>query len=154
MWRPGHDGWREATTWPPPEARELCLYLACDRATADAEAGSLAERPDAARAAVTWTHVANSLVPSTVANPFAFPHEFPDEQIVQSRPDVLTFTSEPWQRSVDLAGPIRLRVGATSCRRPAAVHRAEYGLPFIPSVAPTGVQGQCWPCTPCRFSRR
>src|SRR5215469_18274897 len=52
------------------------------------------------------------------ARPFAFLHEFPDEQIVQSRPDVLTFTSEPWQRSVDLAGPIRLRVGATSCRRP------------------------------------
>jgi hypothetical protein len=69
--------------------------LAGDRATADAEGASLVQQPDAARAAVTWTHDANSLHLSTVANPFAFLHEFPDEQIVQSRPDVLTFTSVP-----------------------------------------------------------
>ena len=25
-WRLGHDGWHEATTWPPPGARELCQY--------------------------------------------------------------------------------------------------------------------------------
>ena len=113
-WRLGHDDWHEAPTWPPPGARELRLYLAGGRATADAEGASLNERPDAARTAVTWTHDPESLVSSTVANPFAFLHEFPDERTVQSRPDVLTFTSEQWQRPVDLAGPIRLRAQAST----------------------------------------
>ena len=39
-----------------------------DRATADAEGASLVQQPDAARAALTWTHDRDSFVPSTVAN--------------------------------------------------------------------------------------
>jgi predicted acyl esterase len=109
-WRLGHDGWHETTAWPPPGARELRLYLTGGRATADAEGGSLTERPDGARATVRWTHDPGNLVTSTVTNPFAFLHEFPDEQAIQSRPDVLTFTSEAHQRPLDLTGLVRLRV--------------------------------------------
>jgi uncharacterized protein len=111
-WRLGHDRWQEARAWPPPGCRELCLYLAGSSATADAEGGALAERPDTARAAVSWTHDPGNLVPSTVANPFAFLHEFPDERAVQSRPDVLTFTTDPRPRPLDLAGPVVLRLQA------------------------------------------
>jgi len=41
-------------------------------------------------------------------------------------------------RRQDLAGFVALQVHYN------LVHRAEYGLPFIPSVAPAGVQGQRW----------
>jgi uncharacterized protein len=109
-WRLGHDGWHEAAAWPPPGARELRLYLAGRRATADAEGGSLTRRADSVKAAVRWTHDPDNLVPSTVTDPFAFLREFPDEQAVQARPDVLTFTSHAGQRPLDLAGPARLRV--------------------------------------------
>jgi predicted acyl esterase len=113
-WRLGHDDWHEAPAWPPPRSRELRLYLAGSRATADAEGGSLTERPDGSRAAATWTHDPDNLVPSTVANPFAFLHEFPDERGVQSRPGVLTFTSDAWDRPLDLAGPISVQIQAGS----------------------------------------
>jgi uncharacterized protein len=109
-WRLGHDGWREADAWPPLDASELRLYLVGGRAAADAEGGSLTGRADGARAAVRWIHDPDNLVPSTVTDPFAFLREFPDERAVESRPDVLTFTSEPRERPLDLAGPARLLV--------------------------------------------
>jgi len=131
-WRLGHDGWREAATWPPPGSRELRLYLAGGRATADAEGGSLTERPDAAGAILRWTHDPENLVPSTVTDPFAFLHEFPDEQTVQARPDVLTFTAEPRSRALDLAGPVRLRVHAGSTATSMHLHAK------LADVAPDG----------------
>jgi predicted acyl esterase len=131
-WRLGHDGWHEAATWPPPGTRELRLYLAGDRAAADAEGGSLTRRADSARAAVHWTHDPDNLVPSTVTDPFAFLHEFPHEQAVESRPDVLTFTAEPRSRPLDLAGPVRLRVHAGSSATSMHLHAK------VADVAPDG----------------
>jgi uncharacterized protein len=121
-WRLSHDDWRAAATWPPPGTRELRLYLAGRSATADAEGGSLTGRADGAAAAVHWTHDPASLVPSTVTDPFAFLHEFPDEQAVQARPDVLTFTSEAGQDPLDLAGPVRLRVQVGSSATSMHLH--------------------------------
>ena len=131
-WRLGHDGWHEAATWPPPGARELRLYLTGSRATADAEGGSLTSRADGARTAVHWTHDPDNLVPSTVTDPFAFLHEFPDEQAVQSRPDVLTFTAEARSHPLDLAGPVRLRVHAGSTATSMHLHAK------LADVAPDG----------------
>ena len=131
-WRLGHDGWHEAGTWPPPGARELRLYLAGGRAAADAEGGSLTGHADGSRATVRWTHDPDNLVPSTVTDPFAFLREFPDEQAVESRPDVLTFTAEPHSRPLDLAGPVRLRVHAGSSATSMHLHAK------LADVAPDG----------------
>jgi predicted acyl esterase len=131
-WRLGHDGWHEAAAWPPPGSRELCLYLAGGRATADADGGALTGRGDTARATVHWTHDPDNLVPSTVTDPFAFLHEFPNEQTVQARPDVLTFTAEPSGRPLDLAGPVRLRVHVGSSATSMHLHTK------LADVAPDG----------------
>jgi uncharacterized protein len=130
-WKLGNDGWRESAAWPPPGASELHLYLTGGRATADAEGASLTERPDA-RAILRWTHDPDNLVPSTVTDPFALLREFPDEQAVQSRPDVLTFTAEPVRRPLDLAGPVRMRVHVGSSATSMHLH-AKLG-----DVAPDG----------------
>jgi len=131
-WRLGHDDWHEAATWPPPGTRELRLYLAGDRAAADAEGGSLTRRAASNRAAVHWIHDPDNLVPSTVTDPFAFVREFPHEQAVESRPDVLTFTAEPRSRPLDLAGPVRLRVHAGSSATSMHLHAK------LADVAPDG----------------
>jgi predicted acyl esterase len=67
-WRLGHGTWHEAATWPPPGTRELRLYLAGGRATADAEGGTLTRRADSSKAAVHWAHDPDNLVPSTVTS--------------------------------------------------------------------------------------
>jgi uncharacterized protein len=98
--------WRRSESWPPDGARELHLHLDdAAAATRDAAGGTL--RPDgAAESSVSWTHDPEQLVPSTVANPFAFLWECPDEQEVESRPDVATFTGGELTEPLDLAGPV------------------------------------------------
>jgi putative CocE/NonD family hydrolase len=105
-WHLGHEGWREDTSWPPPGARAISLCPGAGGRLA-AEAGP--------RAVLNWVHDPDDMVPSTVTNPFAFLHSYPDESAVQERPDVLTFTSEPSDAPLDLAGPVSLlaHVGST-----------------------------------------
>jgi putative CocE/NonD family hydrolase len=98
----------------------------------DAEGGSLTGHADGARAAVRWTHDPEDLVPSTVTDPFAFLREFPDEQAVESRPDVLTYTAEPQSGPLDLAGPVRLRVHVGSSAASMHLHAK------LADVAPDG----------------
>lgn len=131
-WRLGHDGWRDAASWPPPGSRELRLHLTGGRAAADAEGGVLSNNADGTKTEVRWTHDPDNLVPSTVSNPFAFLHEFPDEERVQARPDVLTFTAEPLNSPLDLAGPVRLQVYAGSSGASMHLHAK------LADVAPDG----------------
>jgi predicted acyl esterase len=113
-WHLGHDGWRESSSWPPPGARSLRLYLADPvAATSGAHGGRLSATP-AEPGAVSWTHDPSDLVPSTVTNPFAFLFESPDERAVEERPDVLTFTAPPGQDDLVLAGPVTARLALSS----------------------------------------
>jgi len=115
-WFLGNDEWRRSQTWPPPQARELRLYLGgAARAVSGPEGGALLAAPDAAREPVHWVHDPEDLVPSTPENPFAFVLSWPDEAAVQCRDDVVTFTSEPLDHPLDLAGPVmaHLAVGSS-----------------------------------------
>jgi hypothetical protein len=115
-WFLGNDDWRRSPTWPPPGARELRLYLgAAERAASGPEGGALLAAPEASRAATRWVHDPADLVPSTPLNPFAFLLCWPDEREVQSRSDVLTFTTEPMSEPLDLTGPAtaHLAVGSS-----------------------------------------
>ena len=115
-WFLGNDDWHTSTTWPPPGARELRLYLgAAGRAASGPEGGALQAAPEASRASARWVHDPDDLVPSTPLNPFAFLLYYPDEREVQSRGDVLTFTTEPMSEPLDLTGPVtaHLAVGSS-----------------------------------------
>jgi putative CocE/NonD family hydrolase len=106
-WFLGNVGWRTATAWPPPESQELRLYLGSpEQATKGVEGGTLLPVPDRTMAEARWAHDPSDLVPSTSADPFALLHDWDDERAVQERDDVLTFTSEPVDEPLDLAGPV------------------------------------------------
>ena len=121
-WHQGNDGWRVADRWPPPGARELLLFPgAADRATSDAKGGNLASEPEATATSAAWVHDPSNLVPSTVTDPFAFLHECPDETAIEERPDVVTFTSAPFDRPLDLVGPVEVQLAAGSSAPSTAV---------------------------------
>jgi uncharacterized protein len=122
-WHVGHGNWHESDFWPPPGSKSHRLYLdAPDRATADAEGGRLVEKRPGSAGRAAGDHDPDHLVPSTVTNPFAFVREYPDEQRVQARDDVATFTGEPVTDDVELAGPVEARVRFTSTARSAQLY--------------------------------
>lgn len=116
-WHHGNEGWRSAPAWPPPGSRELRFHLAAaDRAADDPGGGRLTIEPERTATTARWVHDPADLVPSTVVDPFAFLRECPDESKVASRSDVVTFSSDPLDRPIDLVGPVTLRlaVGSTA----------------------------------------
>ena len=114
-WHAGNGGWHHAETWPAPGTRRRRLYLGnAGRGTADAAGGRLGPVRDHELSRARWVHDPSDLVPSTPENPFALLAECPDESAVQSRGDVVTFTTEPMETPLEIAGAVlaRLVVGA------------------------------------------
>ena len=121
-WRPGGAEWRTSPSWPPPGSRERRLVLGdAAAATRDVRGGSLGSSVPEASVA-EWTHDPADLVPSTVVDPFKFLLEYPDERAVEGRADVLTFTGEPLNDPIELAGPIRAQLQVASSGPSMDVH--------------------------------
>jgi putative CocE/NonD family hydrolase len=120
-WHQGNDGWRTAPTWPPPGARELRLHLASADLAHGGGGGRLTTEPTTAGTVARWAHDPGDLVPSTVVDPFSFLRECPDEAAVAGRPDVLTFTSDAFDRLLDLVGPVSVQVCIASTAPSTAV---------------------------------
>jgi predicted acyl esterase len=113
-WHLPHVGWQESPSWPPPGASELRLHLAdAERAGSDEAGGALVPVPGE-RSEGSWIHDPGDLVPSTLVNPFAALYEYPDERAIESRPDVLTFTTRGWDEPVTLAGRVVAHLELTS----------------------------------------
>ncbi len=91
-WHLAHAGWRTADEWPPPGARCREIVLCTDDATG------------------SWRHDPADPVPSLAPNPWSVLSAQPDERAVQSRADVLTFTSAELTAPLDLAGPAEVRL--------------------------------------------
>jgi putative CocE/NonD family hydrolase len=122
-WFLGNVGWRTSSSWPPPESRELRLYLGSPRqATETVEGGTLLKTADTAGGTADWIHDPTDLVPSTTQDPFALLHQWADERSVQGRADVLTFTSEPLAEPLDLAGPVTAHLAVDSTASSMHVH--------------------------------
>lgn len=108
-------GWREASTWPPPEADRTLMYAADSaRAFVGPEGGALLARAERRSRAVEWTHDPLDPVPSLIPNPWEWLASTSDERDVEVRDDVLTFSSEPLERDLDLAGPVRVLATVSS----------------------------------------
>ena len=112
-WHLGNDGWHESPSWPPPGAAQTRLYLVTP--------GGLAPTPGEPGEAA-WVHDPADLVPSTIADPFSFLLEHPDEGEVAARPDVLAFTGEPLAAPLTLAGRVAAHLWVGSDGPAMCVH--------------------------------
>jgi predicted acyl esterase len=109
-WHQGRLGWQQSDEWPPKDARVVEWFLTgAVRAATDADGGGFTDRPPVAEQ-VKWDHDPINLVPDLSPDPSGYKAllHLVDETSVQSRPDVLTFTSEPMRSPLDLAGPVSL----------------------------------------------
>ncbi len=96
----GKDVWRDCAGWPPPGARMTPFYLRSDgRLSGDAPAAD--EPPD------SFVYDPADPVAETVAyDCWALAGEMTDRRAVEARPDVLVYTSEPFDEGIELTGPV------------------------------------------------
>ena len=114
-WFLGHDDWREAPSWPPPGTSEMTLYLSSPRLARSGPAGGgLSLQNEGSAGLVRWTHDPESLVQSSLVDPFSQIKEWPDEREIEKREDVLTFTSDRIAEHLDLAGPMSVTLRLAS----------------------------------------
>ena len=94
--------WLEFADWPPPAVATACYLRASGRLSPDPEPGD----------APPGTFVYNPADPTPSAGgPLLQP---PGKQVsnaaIEARPDVLTFTSDPFPAGADLVGPVSARI--------------------------------------------
>ncbi len=105
-------GWREASRWPPESAREHTLYLRGDgHANSAAGDGRLASEPGDDRADTFVADPADP-VPSLGGAAVDGVAGAVDQGPVESRGDVLCFTSEPLPAALEIAGRVQLTLHA------------------------------------------
>ena len=99
--------WMSADLWPPSGVSDLALYLRRD--------SSLAPMPPvAASASATYEYDPADPVPTLGGLNLYKPVGPADLRPVESRPDVLTFSTEPLQEPLAVAGKVRMKLFASS----------------------------------------
>jgi hypothetical protein len=112
----GARGWRAERSWPPAGARECRLYLrGAGRAGGLAGDGRLAEgAPGDSEPADRFRYDPADPVPSRGGVRGGRGGGPADQREVESRPDVLCYTSDPFAEPLALAGPVRSVLFASS----------------------------------------
>lgn len=107
----GANEWRVAADWPPPEMRQVAFHLG--------PRGTLLPRVSEPSAPDTYIYEPTEPTPTLGGSILS--HVYPagsiDVSEVQKRSDVLTYTTEPFDRDVDVVGPLRLILHASSSAR-------------------------------------
>ncbi|MBP6803423.1 MAG: CocE/NonD family hydrolase [Chloroflexi bacterium] len=102
----GADEWRSFDHWPPP-ARTEKFYLLRDE-TGD---GRLTRQsPPAANPPDHYRYDPADPTPNVAGPLLSKAAGAADNRALESRPDVLTFTTQPLFRDLDVIGPVRLRL--------------------------------------------
>ncbi|WP_338760079.1 CocE/NonD family hydrolase [Nocardia vulneris] len=106
LWRTGADTWEQPPAYPAPTVT-LPLYLT----ESNGGAGELVlEQPTTPRA-TQWTHDARSPVTTlTQLDAFAWSDPPHDQRYLESRSDVITFTSQPVNEPFRISGRAQVRV--------------------------------------------
>lgn len=105
----GLNRWRDEDQWPPARARESAIHLRAGGGLSLQAPG--AEEPD------QFDYDPADPVP-TRGGALLMTPEYPsgphDQRATEARPDVLTYTTEPLERDVQVAGPVTVRLWAAS----------------------------------------
>lgn len=123
----GANEWRTSSAWPPPEAKQKLLYLAD-------KAALTSSRTEASSPLDTYIYDPDD--PSPTLGGSILSHVYRagsvDVSSAQQRPDVLIYTSEVLTQDLDVVGPLRLILYASS----SAVETDFYGR--LSDVFPDG----------------
>jgi predicted acyl esterase len=104
----GANEWRTAEAWPPPEAQDRRLYLGAER--------RLVDEPPASSAADTYTYDPDDPTPTLGGSILSAVYRAGSVDVseVQQRGDVVTYTSDVLAQDLDVVGPLRLILYASS----------------------------------------
>jgi uncharacterized protein len=105
----GANRWCIANDWPVPEARSTALYLGSDQ-TLSFDAPQSPSEPD------HYTYDPRNPTPTVGGSvlSYLYPAGSIDVSEVQQREDVLTYTTQMLERDLDVVGPLRLILYASS----------------------------------------
>jgi uncharacterized protein len=114
----GENAWRESERWPPAGSTlDLYLHSAGHANTAGGDGRLDATRPSE-EPPDTFEYDPMDPVPSaggrTLHKEFGDGPGVRDQRAVEARPDVLVFTTEPLDRDLRIAGPVRVELHAAS----------------------------------------
>jgi hypothetical protein len=111
----GENQWRSIDDWPPPNAHYVRYYLhgSGSAGTSDVD-GSLSTVPPGDEPPDEYTYDPNDPVPSLGGNNLTIKLGVQDQRPVESRSDVLVFTSDVLEQSLDVTGPISVHLWAAS----------------------------------------
>jgi hypothetical protein len=115
----GVNRWRDEQEWPLARARNTPLYLASSGAantlTGD---GMLQPKPEHVTVADQFTYDPRNPVPTrggaVCCDPKVFPWGPMDQRSVEKRKDVLVYTSAPLKQDMEVTGPIRVVLYAST----------------------------------------
>ena len=103
----GEDRWRALDDWPPPGASDLALYLHAGGTLTTAP-------PEGAGAPTTFTYDPADPTPAVGGPVLMEQQPVRDNRALEARPDVVTFTTEPLDRTLDALGPVRADIALRS----------------------------------------
>jgi uncharacterized protein len=110
----GTGTWLDFEQWPPPGAVATPYYLR-------SAGGLTADRPPGAAAPSEFIYDPADPTPSAGGPLLQPPGKQVDNAEIESRPDVLTFTTEPLPADLDLVGPVGAQVFVRTSRQHADV---------------------------------
>ncbi len=105
----GANEWQVASDWPVPEAQQTAFYLGAD-GSLTTQPPTPASRPD------QYSYDPYDPTPTVGGSivSFIYPPGSVDVSAVQRRPDVLAYTTPPMTEALDVVGPLRLILYASS----------------------------------------
>ncbi|HZT31542.1 MAG TPA: CocE/NonD family hydrolase [Bryobacteraceae bacterium] len=118
----GANRWREDRVWPPAGTRWKSLYLE-SRGRANTLNGdgqleeSLPQREQPDRFVYDPQNPVPTLGGAVCCNPRVFPWGPMDQRAVEKRADVLVYTSSPLRRDLEVTGPVKLVLYASTSAR-------------------------------------
>jgi putative CocE/NonD family hydrolase len=118
----GVNEWRDEKEWPPARARYTEFYLESGgHANTAAGDGTLGRKPQRDDAPDRYTYDPMKPVPTrggaVCCNPKVFPWGPMDQTPVERRRDVLVYSSHPLRRDVEVTGPVKVVLYASTSAR-------------------------------------
>lgn len=107
---PGHDEWRESTSWPPSESNMQKLFLHAN----DSRGRLSFERPEDPGPTLRLRHDPEQPLPTLGGALFRMKGGIKDQRPLEGRTDVVAYDSMPLERELTIAGPVRLCVHVAS----------------------------------------